>query len=211
MYATRIDTTSDDEFKILLKLLTPEDQTKASRFIHSTDRNRLIAGRLSLRFALEKLALDPLPGAFSYSEYGRPSLGNGVDFNISHSGAIAACAISRTQRVGIDIEEVQTINHTDFIACFSASEWAHIEKFNTLQTFYAYWTMKEAAIKANGKGLSIPLMDVIIETPKRVTIQSETWSVTSLDIAPGYICHVASKSTTANIETFFFKLDCFLS
>lgn len=212
VYTTRIDNAGPDTFDVLMKFLSPEDGAKAARFVHAADRNRLIAGRLALRFGLNDLGigLTSAPTRLSFSAYGRPSLGHEIDFNIAHSGNIVVCAISRTEAVGIDIEEIRAIAYQDFTSCFSSPEWRTIEESDSLRTFYSFWTMKEAAIKANGKGLSIPLSDVHIIDSATVSVQSELWYVTSLGIDPRYVCHLAYKTASLNIQTITFDLTSFL-
>jgi 4'-phosphopantetheinyl transferase len=210
VYTTRINTTHADDFSALAKLLSLEDQMKAARFTNTADQHRLIAGKLSLRFALHDLGIDTPGKSISYSAYGRPWLGRGLDFNISHSGNIVVCAISQTEIVGIDIEEINAIDYRDFKSCFSPSEWKTIEAHNTLRTFYIFWTMKESAIKANGKGLSIPLSEVHIQNDSQVSIHSEMWHITPLSIDPAYICHVASLTPTPAIRIICFDINSFL-
>jgi 4'-phosphopantetheinyl transferase len=210
VYTTRIDTTHEDQYSALAALLSPEDQIKGRRFTHAADRHRLIAGRLSLQFALQDLNITPAGKQLSYSAYGRPELERGPDFNISHSGNWVVCAVSRTEKLGVDIEEIRDIDYRDFTSCFSPAEWRTVQA-QDLHTFYAYWTMKEAAIKANGKGLSIPLSEVHIEIDNQVSVQSEMWQVTSLSIDPAYSCHVASKSVAPVIRIVPFDLICFLT
>jgi len=210
VYTTRIDTPSVENFQVFIKLLSPVDQAKAGRFVHVPDRHRLIAGRLALRYALKDLGIDHTGESFSLSAYGRPEFGRqALDFNISHSGDVVVCAISLTAAVGIDIEEIRPLVYQDFASCFSPSEWRMIEANDTLRTFYTFWTMKEAAIKANGKGLSIPLSEVVIKHDTQVCVQSEIWHVTSLNIDRGYICHVASQAVARVIRTIHFDLNSF--
>jgi len=170
----------------------------------------MIASRLSLRFGLIHLGVDPSDLPLSFSNFGRPSIGNGMDFNISHSGDIVTCAISPTESVGIDIEEIRAIAYEDFTTCFSSSEWHMIKESGGLHTFYSFWTMKEAALKANGKGLSIPMSDVRIIDSTTVSVQSEMWRITSLSIDPRYACNLAYKSASINIQTIAFDLTSFL-
>ncbi|MET0658245.1 MAG: 4'-phosphopantetheinyl transferase superfamily protein [Steroidobacteraceae bacterium] len=110
------------------------------------------------------------PEAWQFVEdaHGRPDVLNGVaaasgiTFNISHSTGAIACAVTRATTIGIDLESIarQPLPLDVAMAHFSVAE---VESLNTATVsaqaplFFAYWTLKEAYLKAIGKGLSVPL------------------------------------------------------
>jgi 4'-phosphopantetheinyl transferase len=62
--------------------------------------------------------------------------------------------------VGIDVEEIKPIDFDIAKRFFSSNEHRQFlqqPEDKKLAFFYDIWTMKEAVIKAEGKGLSIPL------------------------------------------------------
>lgn len=128
-----------------------------------------------------------------YTNYNRPHIGhNQTDFNISHSAKYVVCALGRGAKVGIDIEMRQPIQLSEFKSVFSDFEWAFInESKNHLDTFYSVWTQKEAAVKANGKGLSIPPHEVLIQNAT-AKVENEYWYLSEVAIAEGYSCHLAT-------------------
>lgn len=137
-----------------------------------------------------------------YTAYGRPFLDNGIDFNISHSGAYAACALSDHGRIGLDIEAIRPIRLADFKGQMTPAEWERLT--GSLEApydcFYTYWTIKESVIKAHGKGLSIPLPDVAVNDDGTAVLYGETWFIEPLDIDCEYKCHLAATEKTTNIK-----------
>lgn len=80
-------------------------------------------------------------------------------FNISHSGDWIICAVDN-KPVGVDIEIIKVINFKIAERFFSSEEYyALMSQPETIQLkyFYMLWTLKESYIKAEGKGLNIPL------------------------------------------------------
>lgn len=86
------------------------------------------------------------------TEDGKPFLENSnIRFNISHSGALVGCAITKISDIGIDIEKTDPVQIENFRYQMTAAEWTSINKSDDpLLHFYKYWTQKEAVIKAGG-------------------------------------------------------------
>ena len=149
-------------------ILTDDELDRADRFCFEIDRRRFIAARGILRSILScYLAICPGHLRFCYNQYGKPCLApefssSLLNFNLSHSGSMALYAITRNMEIGIDVERVRSDFEYEEIAkrFFSINEVANLRTMPTekrLEAFYHYWTRKEAYIKAQGKGLSLPL------------------------------------------------------
>src|SRR4030095_15325835 len=146
-----------DFFKYL-NLFPVEIKNKILRFKRWEDRHASLYGKLLLKKGLEELALDAGLFDLKYTQYGRPYIEHGADFNISHSTSYVVCALSTDGKIGIDIEEIKAIPINDFKEEFSKEEWRMITASDDKYFwFYYYWTAKEAVIKAEGKGLNFPL------------------------------------------------------
>ena len=83
-------------------------------------------------------------------------------FNLTHSDGIVACAISVRIELGIDAENMNRARSPMDIArsVFAPSELAALERAPQTareELFFAFWTLKEAYVKARGLGLSLPL------------------------------------------------------
>lgn len=76
---------------------------------------------------------------------------NGNYWSISHKPKAVAAVIS-TERVGIDIEEIGPRSEPVYNLVASKEEW-ELSKDRSWDTFFRYWTAKEAALKAVGIGI----------------------------------------------------------
>ena len=205
-----------DEVQRLRDLLTDDELERASRFVFERDRQRFIVARGTLRSILGRyIPVSPGQLRFSYNPYGKPFLApefssHLLNFNLSHSGSMALCALTRNMEIGVDIERLRPDFAYDEIAerFFSANEVVVLRTIpaeEQLQAFYNCWTRKEAYIKAHGKGLSLPLdsFDVSFapgDLP-RVLItrenpqESSHWTLLDLQPGPGYVGALAVKGT----------------
>ncbi len=184
----------DESFKSQLKLFSSQFQNRMLRFRRWQDAQASVFGRLLLMKGLEEyynIHLDD--SQINYNKFNRPFIKKSyLDFNITHSGVVVACAIGNKQRAGLDIEEVKNLKIDDYKCQMTNSEWNKINCANNkIDAFFDYWTQKEAVMKAQGKGLSIPLKSFQIEDNK-TKIDGYLWYVKGINIDESYKCHIAS-------------------
>jgi len=109
------------------------------------------------------LKLRPSDVVFAYGERGKPGLaGSNLCFNYSASGSVAVMAFCIGTDIGIDVEEVRTIDQPLDIASryfhpLEVRELAATSATERDVAFLRLWTCKEAVVKAAGLGLSMPL------------------------------------------------------
>lgn len=148
-------------------VITAEETAKADRFIFAADRHRSLVTRALLRFTLASstnMAAENFK--FTHNSYGKPALKPDLiplplEFNISHSSGITACALTLGRKIGIDIED-HTRKFDPGLAdrFFTRSEAVYLRSCpaeKRKKTFFDLWTLKESYIKARGRGLSIGL------------------------------------------------------
>ena len=144
-----------DEF---VGVLSMDEQERASRFHFDLDRQRFILCRAWLRCILgEHLAMPPHAVAFRLGSHGKPAVDGPWQFNLSHSGIWALCAVARGLPVGVDIEVIRPMPDAADLALefFSPDEASMIHSGTPEQLeqrFLALWTRKEAFVKALGTG-----------------------------------------------------------
>lgn len=176
---------SDELYQFYLRHLPLAMQVKNGRYRRWQDRHTHLFGKLLLKYMARRYGYgDEVLDQLQYSKYDRPSLvPPAPDFNISHTKAMVACAISdQVRRIGLDIEAYSQIDFSDFGNIHSPQQWAAIkEASNPQQAFFEYWTIKESVIKADGKGLSIPLSEIHIY-PDHATQSTQTWYLKRLFI-----------------------------
>lgn len=182
-----------DEEKLhhLLHQLPMKIQGEILRFRNWQDIQRSLLGKLLLKKSLKDAGYDDKLSDLEYDAYKRPFIRGYPDFNITHSGNYVVCVVSTLGRVGIDIEEVKPIDISHFESQFSEIEWQHITGAkDSISKFFQHWTVKEAVIKADGRGFSLPLNSFSIEETQ-VNVMDKIWYYKMLSIFPGHQAHVA--------------------
>jgi 4'-phosphopantetheinyl transferase len=110
-----------------------------------------------------------------FNDHGRPCLDDpSYDFNISHSGEKVVIIIG-TGKVGVDIEKHRNVDLSLFNRQFSEKEWLTIhQSMHPQKRFFELWSIKEAAIKADGRGVSI-LSKTQTESDAHLSIEDAVW------------------------------------
>jgi 4'-phosphopantetheinyl transferase len=180
------------------KRLPLELLDRVNKFYHWQDRHSCLFGKLLLLEGLKNLEIkhDILKN-LQYNAFRRPSIPNiGLDFNISHSGKYVVCAIGNLQ-IGIDIEENKETSLEDFEKIMTPKQWNIIRNSpQPYKAFYRFWTIKESVIKADGRGLSIPLDELEIED-NTVNYDGKLWNTAELNIDNKYNAALASNKSCA--------------
>lgn len=157
----------------ITRILSETDLQKSTRFHFEEDRDRFIAARilfwLETAHATEFKSDIPVPIAFSYNKYGKPSLEHFPGyFNWSHSGNLIALTIGSVP-VGIDIEQIPERPLFEYKSLCTTDElkWIHRQvtthHHSEKEAFIVLWSAKEAVLKAIGTGLSTDPRNVAIE------------------------------------------------
>jgi 4'-phosphopantetheinyl transferase len=151
------------------QVLTNEDRRRAARFRQAGDRHNFVLGRNLVHHLVSPRGA-PAPRTFSVGPHGKPFLPGAPAYNLSHSGRWVACAVSRDEPVGIDVETFARLkDYRELLAVIThPAERRYIEQApsdHRLALFKRCWTRKEALLKAIGKGLGDDLhaIDVCLE------------------------------------------------
>lgn len=190
------------------QILSVDERTRAARFHFSRDRQYFTATRGLLRTILASYAAsDPKELVFRYSDKDKPSLSPGhsgtqLEFNVSHSGSVALLAFAQGKAVGVDVEQVRENFEHEAIArrFFSEDEQRQLAALAPSERyggFFRCWTRKEAYIKAQGTGLSLPLhefdvslrpgdVNALINTRPDST-EAARWCLQEVPAGDGYI------------------------
>jgi 4'-phosphopantetheinyl transferase len=112
--------------------------------------------RLS-RIAREALALSAQRSGVTLGELLKdeddvPRSSNGNYWSLSHKPRCVAAVVSNRE-IGIDVEEIRPRQESVFDLVASEDEW-ELGGDKAWETFFRYWTAKEATLKAVGLGMS---------------------------------------------------------
>lgn len=145
-------------------LLVEADRQRAARFRQLRDRHNFVLGRTMVHHLVRPQGASS-PCTFSLGSHGKPFLADAPAYNLSHSGAWVACAVSPNEPIGIDVETFARLkDYRDLLPAIThQAERHHIEQMPSahhLALFKRCWTRKEAVLKATGKGLSDDLQGI---------------------------------------------------
>jgi len=194
----------------LQETLSPDERSRAARFVAQRDSQRFAIARGILRELLAAYLHRPAASVtFEYGPFGKPSVkdlsdsGAPIRFNVSHSHDLFACCFSKGREIGIDVERANSSLAGEDIArsFFSAGEVADLLTLPPelrAEGFFNCWTRKEAYVKARGGGLQIPLNSFSVSlTPGRQAelkgADAARWTLLSFDPAPDYIGALAAE------------------
>ena len=201
LYTKFEDKLPDFWYNKLLNLLPVDQKERNQQFVGWQDRYSHLFGRMLLKCGLEVYGYEEnCLTKVQYNKYDRPYLNDKLDFNISHSGNYVICAMGLDLKLGIDIEKVQEIEFKDFKSVMTEEQWHEIKYSESpLWFFYRYWTIKESVIKADSRGLSIPLQDIQVKNNK-VEYDNSIWYLFQLNIDSEYCACLATNATKVNIS-----------
>ena len=170
-----------------LTLLSLDEQEKARSMTAPAVRDRFVAGRKMIRQNLS-LWLGTAPSAIclEVGESGKPFVQEdpSLHFSISHSGELLMAAFSR-EEIGIDLERQRDVETAALAKrFFSAEEARYLNKCSdgdkASDDFFRLWTCREAAIKADGRGMGVLLTSTrVVLPPKPIELNQSTESAAS--------------------------------
>lgn len=147
-----------------LSFASTERQDAVARFRFASDKNRSLWTELFARWCIaQAVGKKPRDVSIAHDEKGKPFCpGTPVSVSLSHSGAYIAVAVGQNA-VGVDVERRRKMNLSVSERWFRPKEHAlllSLSENDCARTFLRFWTLKEAALKYSGKGLSGGLENV---------------------------------------------------
>ncbi len=129
------------------------DAVRRQRFVAAHGAARALVGRWT--------GVTPEAVRWRYGPHGKPDV-DGVRVSLSHSGELAAVALSAVREVGVDVQRHTPGLDTRAMAAryFPAGEACLV---TGAASFATLWARKEACVKATGgrltQGLTLPVAD----------------------------------------------------
>lgn len=165
-----------------LSVLDDGEIARAGRFFCARDRLAFVAAHALKRLVLAQAFPGRSPAAlrFGADSFGKPFLAGpaALQFNLSHTTGLTALAVS-SRALGIDVETRDSSVHFRDAASsvLTAAERAALEcAADWDDAFLALWTAKEAVLKAEGKGLYLPLSGIEVHED-RAQGPSRLWTL----------------------------------
>ncbi len=162
------DDFSKFEFEMALaeKILTTKEFDRYCRYRVQNRRNDILLSRVILQIILDKLGISVTESfwieanshgkPFAHSEKGKAHF----HLSTSDTAGMIVWAFSRDSVLGCDVEFMGKDQEDIAKRHFAPAEVTGYQGLTGLEKkhrFYEIWTMKESVIKADGRGLAIPL------------------------------------------------------
>lgn len=143
----------------LAGLLDPRERARAAA-LDPVGRRRFVAAHGAARVLVgERVGIAPRDVRWEYGPHGKPEV-DGVRMSLSHSGDLAAVALTSARPVGVDVQRHTPGLDTRAMAVryFPADEAPLV---TGAAVFATLWARKEACVKATGgrltEGLALPV------------------------------------------------------
>lgn len=195
-------------------VLNAEEKQQYKQYKLAKVATQYLLTRFLLRTLLSKymVEVEPIAWEFNKNQYGKPyiaypQLKDNLFFNISHTSGAIVIAIGRYPDIGVDIELLRTKVNALEIAenVFSPVELQYLQRLplaKQQESFFDFWTFKEAYIKALGKGLALPMDQFSfsfsadktkIEVVEQLATQANNWRFWGLTFKDNYKIALAVK------------------
>lgn len=160
------DWTRGDRLDAALTLLSPDEQRRHARFRVDAPAQAFATGRALARRVLSLYAqVAPRDWRLDPDAHGRPRITGppsnlALEFNLSHNDRLVACLVTGGTACGVDVESLTRRVDALRIAEHSFGEEETRDLRNRdgadrRRRFFAYWTLKEAYLKARGRGIEM--------------------------------------------------------
>ncbi|XP_021307016.1 uncharacterized protein LOC8059506 isoform X2 [Sorghum bicolor] len=158
--------------KMYTELLSPSERKTALSMNGEKLQKGAVLSRALVRTTLSRYCkVDPRSFEFKKNKFGKPEILWQSDdsrmewplhFNISHTSSLIACGITMDAPIGIDVEDKKRKTAKNILSLarryFTPSEIDYLAKIpdpdGQQKEFIKLWTLKEAYVKALGRGFS---------------------------------------------------------
>lgn len=207
-----------------LSNLDQRERKRYENYLTEECRRQLIISHLATRDILSLYLDCPMNRIhFQYSKFNKPYLlkkdnPRQVEFNLTHSGNIALLALTKVRRIGVDVEEIHTLQEQEQIEqnVLTFEELKVLSSLNEserLSNFYFLWTAKEALMKAIGEGFHFGADKVQFSLPSTLggpldlslensTEEAKEWTTQNFIPQLGYVAAFSTKQPVVVVTHF---------
>lgn len=149
-------------------VLETAEVARMERLLLPEARRLFLVSHFLVRMALSHYAdRSPAQWRFTRNDHGKPRVDPAVEasaptFSLAHTTGVAVVGVTRGRDIGVDVERRdRPVDARGLVRrFFSPVETVELGKLPSARLrdrFFLTWTLKEAYIKALGRGLSLPL------------------------------------------------------
>jgi 4'-phosphopantetheinyl transferase len=204
-------------------ILSPEERERADRFHFEKHRRRFVVARSTLKTLLGRyLNLEPAAISLALGDRGKPFIPThhnnlvNLQFNLSHSHELAVAGFACNRAVGIDLEQIRSVEGAEAMArrFFSPTEYegiADLPPAMQSRAFLALWTAKEAFLKGMGLGIGGGLDTIEIRSSfgdrlnfhpiDPPSMPERPWQLISLDLGEDYLGALAVEGEPVDVRS----------
>jgi 4'-phosphopantetheinyl transferase len=220
VWTMRIDRLDEAAVAAWLVMLDKEECRRAARFVFSRHRVQFVAAHALMRSALGSLCgRSPQALRFVADARGKPSAWIGdapaaLSFNLSHTEGMVGLAAAQDPgwAIGFDLEALaRKVDLAVADRFFSSGEVAWLDALAAsarAEGFLRLWTLKEAFIKATGKGLTQDLAAFSFDPlPPRIRFSPrlpecpDDWWFEQRMLEGGFVAALGLKAGSAHVVT----------
>lgn len=159
----------------LARIFQPEDLERYRALRIADRRAGMLLSRVLLRALVEANGELAETGCrLEREESGKPFLSRGgrrLPLHVNNSDTVGwvAWAFTRTGPLGCDVERMGEVEENVAGEVFAPEElaaWSSRDEVGRRLDFHRLWTLKESVLKADGRGLHLPLQSFRIELPE---------------------------------------------
>ena len=192
--------------RLFLQNLPLNKAQSLSRLVDDKQRTASILGLVLLKNAVQQLDIrDFSYHQLNFSPNRKPSSSTNIEFNITHSDNVVACAVSQKSALGIDSETMEH-NHNPLLRhVFNETELQQID--DGTQNFFNLWVKKEAVAKAIGCGVTG--MKHIQVDQHTAHYQNQLWYLHQLALHDNDVSYLACKQPVPDVKAHHYSFsDC---
>lgn len=213
LVAVHADTVREHaDFERCLAAVSADRRERVMAAAQPDERCRRLCAGLALDACLHTVGLHEAEEPLIREPSGKPRLAAhpAIEFNLSHSGEWAVCALDCSP-VGVDIQQIRNANMETLAArYFTATERAWMQSLPVAErqtAFFRLWAAKESVLKARGEGLrglrTVPItVDGALQAPT-------PWQLREYPM-DGYVLMVCSKGPFAETVSVISSADSVL-
>lgn len=203
IYTTKIDEPwSKPVFDAMMELIPKKLQEKVLEETGWENQHGSLARKLLLWFGMNEMGTDmsDLFESIQYEASGKPYIVDAPNFSVANDESAAACALSKTSVLGVDIQRQRPINLSEYRDQMTFQEWREIySHVIPLRRFYEFWTIKESVLKADKFMRNFDLKEIFIQ-PDVAICNGKYWYINPIETEYyGYLSHVVSSLPHAEI------------